>query len=428
MPAFDPVRDAVLNSPITQTRPLPSRIHLDLSSLSNAPNPSPTGSDSAISTASPVTRRATDLSVLLNSEPVEPSSIGTPLFTPTTPRAPTNLSHLLHNESPEDALSHATPLRRRSLTETASYFPQTFASHPTESPSRIFSAIPPLTPSPLPFPVSSPSPSGPSRPATSGSTASRPSASPPTAKQLLPKRPITPKEMPPPPLPASLPPRPQSPPPPRRSSIPYAPRHRISAPSSVLKPLTPAEIEWYKNYPGGLGSQVLRIKRKRTEEVSDGSDSRPTKKARDVRLVEQHYNARPEIGVQQRNDSPIIGLKNFNNWVKSVLISHFAHPVLAASPNSGPYAQTGPAGMRGRPVTGRGAGKVLDMGCGKGGDLTKWAKARIREYVGVDIAAISVDQARERYNALRAPKFAAAFAAADCYTSLLSASLPRRRL
>ena len=29
------------------------------------------------------------------------------------------------------------------------------------------------------------------------------------------------------------------------------------------------------------------------------------------------------------------------------------------------------------------AGKVLDMGCGKGGDLTKWLKARIKEYFGV---------------------------------------------
>lgn len=76
-------------------------------------------------------------------------------------------------------------------------------------------------------------------------------------------------------------------------------------------------------------------------------------------------------------------MKNFNNWVKSVLISQFAHPVLAASPNSGPYTQTGPAGMRGRSMGGRGAGKVLDMGCGKGGDLTKWAKAHIKEYVGV---------------------------------------------
>lgn len=81
------------------------------------------------------------------------------------------------------------------------------------------------------------------------------------------------------------------------------------------------------------------------------------------------------MGVVQRRDSPIIGLKNFNNWVKSVLITRFAHPVLAASPASSLY----PSG-RGR---GAGKGKVLDMGCGKGGDLTKWAKARVREFIGV---------------------------------------------
>lgn len=78
---------------------------------------------------------------------------------------------------------------------------------------------------------------------------------------------------------------------------------------------------------------------------------------------------RPEVGVKQRQQSPIIGLKNFNNWVKSVLITRFAHPVLSSS--------------HGGPREGR--GKVLDMGCGKGGDLTKWEKARIRELIGVGV-------------------------------------------
>jgi mRNA (guanine-N7-)-methyltransferase len=84
-------------------------------------------------------------------------------------------------------------------------------------------------------------------------------------------------------------------------------------------------------------------------------------------------NTRPEVGVAQRETSPIIGLKSFNNWVKSVLISRFAHPALAASKVVG----RGPRPSR---------GKVLDMGCGKGGDMTKWAKARAAEVLAVGLS------------------------------------------
>ena len=31
----------------------------------------------------------------------------------------------------------------------------------------------------------------------------------------------------------------------------------------------------------------------------------------------------------------------------------------------------------------KGGGKVLDMGCGKGGDLNKWQKAKVKEYFGL---------------------------------------------
>lgn len=82
-------------------------------------------------------------------------------------------------------------------------------------------------------------------------------------------------------------------------------------------------------------------------------------------------NSRPDVGIVQRLESPIIGLKNFNNWVKSILITRFAHPVLAKSSVSGPLA--------GPPRARIGRGKVLDMGCGKGGDITKWAKAQVKE-------------------------------------------------
>ena len=70
-------------------------------------------------------------------------------------------------------------------------------------------------------------------------------------------------------------------------------------------------------------------------------------------------------------------MRNFNNWIKSVLITRFAHPVLAAST----VADSG---------GGRGSrrGKVLDLGCGKGGDLNKWSKARIKEYIAFGIVLL----------------------------------------
>ena len=33
-------------------------------------------------------------------------------------------------------------------------------------------------------------------------------------------------------------------------------------------------------------------------------------------------------------------------------------------------------------------GKVLELGCGKGGDLNKWSKARIKEYVAFGIHSL----------------------------------------
>ena len=77
----------------------------------------------------------------------------------------------------------------------------------------------------------------------------------------------------------------------------------------------------------------------------------------------------------QRQQSPIIGLKNFNNWVKSVIIARFAHAALHGEDNG--------RTTRGSDGTLSVTSKVLDLGCGKGGDLNKWQKAKIREYVGV---------------------------------------------
>jgi len=99
-------------------------------------------------------------------------------------------------------------------------------------------------------------------------------------------------------------------------------------------------------------------------------------------VVRQHYNAVPQRGRDWRKtDSRIKGLRAFNNWVKSTIIHKF-------SPSDGGDQ---------RPL------RVLDIGCGKGGDLGKWQQAPqpVELYVGIDPAEVSIDQARERFAEMR---------------------------
>jgi SAM-dependent methyltransferase len=51
------------------------------------------------------------------------------------------------------------------------------------------------------------------------------------------------------------------------------------------------------------------------------------------------------------------------------------------------------AGGAGRPA-------VLDLGCGRGGDLHKWTQYRPRSYQGLDFSETSVEEARRRHAAL----------------------------
>lgn len=153
-------------------------------------------------------------------------------------------------------------------------------------------------------------------------------------------------------------------------------------------------------------------------------------------------DARPEVERALRQESPIIGLKNFNNWIKSVLFANFCHAALASSP----IIQRPRPGAKKALIT---RGKVLDMGCGKGGDLNKWAKAQICEYVGlgelpscqyqvlqltcqpsllIDVASVSIEQARQRYESFRGPRFNATFATCDCYSVSISTALDPDRL
>ncbi|XP_050212911.1 mRNA cap guanine-N7 methyltransferase 1 [Mercurialis annua] len=113
-----------------------------------------------------------------------------------------------------------------------------------------------------------------------------------------------------------------------------------------------------------------------------------------VQKVADHYSARTNQTLEEREASPIIHLKKLNNWIKSVLVQLYA----------------------------RRDDAVLDLACGKGGDLIKWDKAKIGYYVGIDIAEGSIEDCRTRYNGdadhhqrRRKFSFPARLICGDCY-------------
>ncbi|KAF9533370.1 mRNA capping enzyme-domain-containing protein [Crepidotus variabilis] len=319
MPAFDPVRDAVLNSPI------------------DSPSFSPI-----------IPRRATDLSMLLNDN-------GPPAHTHQQHRHST-----IHSLLQDDTLAAAEPIRRSTM-DIKHISPQSSRAYPQR---------------------------GSPRPSSASTSDSQPPPRSSTSPAVVPK-----------------------------STLPYKPNRRITKADSVLVPLSSEEMDMYRNYRG-QGVARLTGKRKRALSEEPVEEVRPAKRhTGDVAAVVQHYNSRPDVGVVQRMESPIIGLKAFNNWVKSVLITRFAHPALEKS-----------SFTRSNGGQGFGRGKVLDMGCGKGGDISKWTKARVGEVLFCDIAAVSIEQAHGRWKSNRGHRFDASFAALDCYAEPLIKGFPPAKL
>lgn len=122
-------------------------------------------------------------------------------------------------------------------------------------------------------------------------------------------------------------------------------------------------------------------------------------------VVADHYNNLDEKGLEERTKSRIFYLRNFNNWIKSMLIGEYLDKV--KQQNS----------LFKKEVT------VLDLCCGKGGDLLKWKVGGIDYLVCADIAETSVQQCEKRYNDMwnrsqyerrQQKQFKAEFISADC--------------
>ena len=76
--------------------------------------------------------------------------------------------------------------------------------------------------------------------------------------------------------------------------------------------------------------------------------------------VASHYNNLEEKGKESRKDSRIFHMRNFNNFIKSILIQEFCDKIKQNKPrHREDYSRSDRF-------------NVLDIGCGKGGDLLKW--------------------------------------------------------
>jgi mRNA (guanine-N7-)-methyltransferase len=94
-----------------------------------------------------------------------------------------------------------------------------------------------------------------------------------------------------------------------------------------------------------------------------------------VERARRHYNSKVESPqdarqcIAKRAQGPLIELKKFHNNIKRSLIKTFA----------------------GNKTT------LLDVGCGRGGDLGKWIDGRVGYVRGIDVSDAEIDEARRRH-------------------------------
>lgn len=149
-----------------------------------------------------------------------------------------------------------------------------------------------------------------------------------------------------------------------------------------------------------------------TKRKFDGHEEERNKRLSTV--IAAHYNKIEEKGIESRKESRIYYLRAFNNWVKAVIIAQ-----ALAQVDKGMNKQK----QSERKIT------VLDIGCGKGGDLRKYRLHGVANLVCVDIANESLNQCQERYKEMRKlpkskePLFEAFFIEADATRDNLNAKM-----
>eukprot|EP00192_Tetraselmis_astigmatica_P011523 CAMPEP_0117693476 /NCGR_PEP_ID=MMETSP0804-20121206/26897_1 /TAXON_ID=1074897 /ORGANISM="Tetraselmis astigmatica, Strain CCMP880" /LENGTH=374 /DNA_ID=CAMNT_0005507025 /DNA_START=305 /DNA_END=1427 /DNA_ORIENTATION=- len=97
-----------------------------------------------------------------------------------------------------------------------------------------------------------------------------------------------------------------------------------------------------------------------------------------LQSTKNHYNFHANTHIDQeqaraaREQGVALPLKKFHNSIKRTLIRRFAY----------------------------GADRLLDLACGRGGDLQKWLDAKVKFVKGIDLSPGEIEEAKRRYHEL----------------------------
>ncbi|KAL7670966.1 hypothetical protein ACOME3_005881 [Neoechinorhynchus agilis] len=93
-------------------------------------------------------------------------------------------------------------------------------------------------------------------------------------------------------------------------------------------------------------------------------------------LISGHYDDRRKEYSGERSSSRVIFLRGFNNWVKITLLSE-----TCARLSRGPI-------------------RVIDLACGRGGDVNKWKRTGAAHVAFVDFSKQSIEECQRRYSSM----------------------------
>lgn len=167
--------------------------------------------------------------------------------------------------------------------------------------------------------------------------------------------------------------------------------------TEVAKPFFKIQKRRHARFDHEERQKQLRAQKIREEQLKKHEIELAANRTINVdQIVRQHYNERTFIANRsRRNLSPIIKLRNFNNAIKYMLIDKYA----------------------------KGGDVVLELGCGKGGDLRKYGAANISQFIGVDISNASIQEAHKRYQSMKNLSFQVILITGDCFGESLGVAV-----